>query len=1162
VGPSNLVRVRIDLDSPDQQFALVDVGLGNCPEPQARLHVAGHNGAAFRFVTPNAEGSQVTVRAKDTARLEIERSVLDTAGAEGVDTVTLSGQITRRLADRDSPPAPLEIVVDLFRSGPPTPKFIFVPVEALDALSTVPVDDHVAIGRIEVSVDRQGVFSTGIARLEVIPTLTLTGQETCTPSLLVRRPRQDNDDPAWHETGLPFTDELRLDPNEERFDLDSIDIGLAYSAFSTWLRRSAARPRSRQQIKLHVAVRVLTAGEPSTPLLEREFVHTIDVSGSLPETITLSGHGPPMVLPLKLGGGAPPRYSLPSLSVKPAADGRSLHAPSPHLDIIYDGLGISEVAVGYRLHAGGSDLMSGQADAVELESGQAAGARLDIAEWLGGVDRRLLSGDIVCVVSVTVMRREAGRPASTNQFEFEIAIRFAPDRPDWMACVDFGTSSTAIWIGRNDADRDGLLLRLGQWLERIDPFHEESVWWRSADAEPSNRISYLIPSHIGLAPKINLRADYDPLSLGDLALSAPGESATMQRLKRLNRSYDVSFPFPSRSLMAEHIDTIVTEPKRRMIGRADHVRLTEDVLVREPGKDGVVPTRRVDLARLIEDCFAELGGYVAHCALELDLDQPAGRSARPAPFDHRRAALAGRLEQARMSERFSLGLVITHPSGIDRKRTAIYRKAGQRFLQEFSRVSVHETGGDVRLVGEALAAARFGVDHYARNTRISPEGEKRSFITLDIGAGTYDVTVIDTMLNQRGPTKWDVRSHFGLTIGGNDLDRALAEQVTQILRIAANTPEIARSFDFETELPYSTADMWSMSQQQRQTSLHFLTELHAAKARLTERLLNIPDGEFDWLPQAAGRLAFEMRIGLAGDETWPVRFKSSSANTSAALTLSIPGVDAEIGTQRDATGISICLRLWRGAFTPGEADDRGQLAPVLKLMGVELPRLAWLEYLRKCEGPHTGGGLPPTWIVTGRAALWPPLFSAIRKTIAELGPDAGALVQPRPFSPDNMKRAVVAGAVQLAGEPWTISDEGVYNPIALITYRTSSDLSGGATRSIADIIRVVDDDSSAPAPRVVETRETFSIARILPGLDAEEGRSARIELFNQLGLRPWDELEREVPLPKQAGSEVVRWTISARRDLSGLHLSFDPGPENGQPLTFGPFKEGRVYDSN
>ena len=132
--------------------------------------------------------------------------------------------------------------------------------------------------------------------------------------------------------------------------------------------------------------------------------------------------------------------------------------------------------------------------------------------------------ELTCIVSVLASVTGIDGGTIESHFEFDIALQLAPELTDWLACIDFGTSSTAIWVGRSDGDRNGLQLRLGQWLERIDPRHEESVWWKPRDA-PQQGISYLLPSHIGLSPQINLRADYDPrdcLHAGYGLLLSPG----------------------------------------------------------------------------------------------------------------------------------------------------------------------------------------------------------------------------------------------------------------------------------------------------------------------------------------------------------------------------------------------------------------------------------------------------------------------------------------------------------------------------------------------------------------------------------------------------------------------------------------------------------------
>ena len=120
-----------------------------------------------------------------------------------------------------------------------------------------------------------------------------------------------------------------------------------------------------------------------------------------------------------------------------------------------------------------------------------------------------------------------------------------------------------------------------------------------------------------MASNLNLRADFDPLSMGDLRLSLPGAEGAELRLATLDRTYDVSMPFPSTVRMSEYLGTIVTEPKKRMIMRAEHVPLGVEVPERD-ATGRIAMVRRVDLAKLVEDCFDELGSYTAQSVLSTE----------------------------------------------------------------------------------------------------------------------------------------------------------------------------------------------------------------------------------------------------------------------------------------------------------------------------------------------------------------------------------------------------------------------------------------------------------------------------------------------------------------------------------------------------------------
>jgi len=681
-----------------------------------------------------------------------------------------------------------------------------------------------------------------------------------------------------------------------------------------------------------------------------------------------------------------------------------------------------------------------------------------------------------------------------------------------------------------------MFLRLGEWLADIDPNHDESGWWDAPGAGRKRTPLFLLPSHIGLSPGLNLRADFDPLSLGNLALSLPGPEAAGARLERLDRTYDVSFPFPSRQRMAEHIGAIVTEPKKRMILRDDHVAFGSDVSQRHDGRFESV--RSVDLARLVEDCFDELGRYVAVNAVHKSLTT-SGSGAD--------ADIARRIEDDRLDGRARFAVVVTHPSGIDNTRRSIYRRAGRRFLDGFTqRDAASRQATDVTLVPEAMAAARFGIQKFIDSAgEAIGAGRQHTFVTLDIGAGTYDVTIIDAQVTPVDMRSWIIRSHFGLAVGGNDLDRALAARIATILRKAASFPAIAEQFEIEGNLPLAPSDSFGLDEREREAGLRFLSELQAAKARLSERLLDSSTPAYVWEDRSDGGFPLDIKVGTKVEgAVWPVRLRMGRGYLADNLTHNVPDVAAQLVIERALDeSAKIRLDVWREALDERTADKLGDL---VELMGHELPRLALAEHRRTLRAAPAGDLI---WIVTGRTALWPPLFAAIARTIREAGENAGRLLTSRPFPADEMKQAVVDGAFDLARRPWLLRDESASNPIAIIEYGGFG--AGRRTHSIVPIA----DDINPSGEREVETRGPFVIARMLPSLDFPDGRERRLSLLDRVGVHPWVELTEEIPI----GDAIVRWLVRWERDSAGVRLTLEPRSGKGHRMCFGPFKSERVY---
>ena len=201
-------------------------------------------------------------------------------------------------------------------------------------------------------------------------------------------------------------------------------------------------------------------------------------------------------------------------------------------------------------------------------------------------------------------------------------------------------------------------------------------------------------------------------------------------------------------------------------------------------------------------------------------------------------------------------------------------------------------------------------------------------------------------------------------------------------------------------------------------------------------------------------------------------------------------MDATLSFERTPSGAGVRLRMWRDAFAVRPGDDKA-IDTLIEVMGAELPRLALAEAARLNR--------PPIVIVTGRAALWPLLHERIEQTVAAHG---GALMSRRkPFRPEQMKQAVVLGAVNLARETAGRADNeaSLDNPIGLISFKidTRSPGSSGTGRIIDKVMLLAEGNKIEDTRRVV-IDGPFIIARIIPGLHIKEGQERRLELFQDL----------------------------------------------------------------
>lgn len=739
------------------------------------------------------------------------------------------------------------------------------------------------------------------------------------------------------------------------------------------------------------------------------------------------------------------------------------------------------------------------------------------------------------VIELTLSYHPAADCGPTGRAVVEIPIEIETTAPEWLACIDLGTSSTAIWLGQpNVAGQPSRPLPLGFWLSKIDPGHEE---W-STDREDQDQI--LIPSHVGLGSGSNLRARFDPLSLGDLSLASEDQRTVGRRLAALRRHYDVSVPFVPRASIPDHVQEIVFDPKRRLIAPVDKIPAPGGVYRASPGGDAQTTTDVV-LADLLADYFDELGSYVVPRTLQEMAEFRDGRSKDL--LERWIAGLGG------------LGAVLTHPSGIADPRKLLYEQAGRQFLAALNGPAALPMAGTgwVKLVPEALAAARYGIGDAI--TRHKLQNGLHSFGAIDIGAGTFDVTLVDALVHDGAPESWTVRSHFGVTVGGLDLDRAIAARVRGVLEAAAVQLRRDGLFEFELDLPSTATDLHDQADPvARARGQNFLRELQSAKQNLTKALLR--ESAYDWT------LAKDVRLNIAVGEAarmqdWPVRTTQQALGARGYDRLQIADFDAALIIDRQAeVSARVILSLGASVFEgvqpiPRRDDPR----TLVEFMGEVLVAMTIAEARRM-------GMPPPRWIITGRAALWPPLYQAIERTIDAHAGAAGVMSREMPYPPDTMKKAVLLGAIGLAQEPHLSLGADVLNSLAVVSYGGAgegADRIGAFDLPVIKSVRYIDASRNADGTLKLETRGRFAIVRALPGLDDEQTRDRWMRVFQEMGIPPWVSIGGDIfPIHSRPGADQS-YQLHWRRRGSRIWITI-LDEAAGETLPIGPIDcDGRIY---
>jgi hypothetical protein len=615
-----------------------------------------------------------------------------------------------------------------------------------------------------------------------------------------------------------------------------------------------------------------------------------------------------------------------------------------------------------------------------------------------------------------------------------------------LVSLDVGTSSIAAWAAAH-AGAPLQALQLGSMLEKYDRQHDEIQSGGS-----------LIPSHVGICQNGNVqfhtRVQGFPFTLGDIRMTGVGPAATRRRLVFLDRSYDLSLPFSPRSEFHRSLASIVTEPKL-VLASASATAPSLTALASD--KDSDVQSFASDYIDEVMTLYVQRAVYAlgAPSVSDGNWDDPL--------------------------------LVLTIPSGAGPKVRERYRTAGRRSVARLkygALASGNKLAGDltgnVELIPESLAATRFAIDYLADR---KPD-DTRLILTLDIGQGTYDCTAVLAFLQNGRPSRWEVLSHFGIAVGGFELDRALRTRIVNILRelsLPNPNPDVAAllaesQINPPDRIPSGISSL--VSQDDDGTCLRAVeieSRFRLAKIALADqmRAATKPGDTYAW--RSGVPLAFE--IGCESRDTL-----GQMANNRRELSCSLFNGAARLIIPAHIPERQAVLHLWPSAFSGSHPLDRTDFGPdrILDHLGRRIPEVA-LGAAAKAflQQRQTTEPKVIEVVVTGRAALWPPLYARIAETVASFrSSDLKAeMARNFPFEASDMKRAVAEGAACLARE--SLALETPRCPIALLT-----DYDPNSPRMKAGLIYLAANENR----KRIKFTQFCCVVTAIPGLTIDEMR--------------------------------------------------------------------------
>lgn len=742
------------------------------------------------------------------------------------------------------------------------------------------------------------------------------------------------------------------------------------------------------------------------------------------------------------------------------------------------------------------------------------------------VERHARTGQRSGRVNLYFQRLPVENEATDTQ-RVSIEVDLERPRSGALLCIDWGASSIAAGFTDDRNPQQVLALPLGEVYRQAAGLGGRARAARDGATLLDEDMPDLIPSRLSLSSGTNFRAALNRFSYLDLRAGGDQPAAVERRILSLDRHYDITLPAPSAGGTQGAGALTLQSLKMLLAENRDRLPLTDSVLTRD-ADDRVVRAQEINIPDVMVDCLDEIRGFYLTESLRFYGSRDRRRSA-----DLERAVSAG-----------DLRIVLTHPCGLGRNLIARYRDAGRAMLARLDRGLLPasplsaDPGTDdkmandgVVLVPESLAAAFFVLRTELSQPRSRIAERPARLIALDFGAGTFDVSVLDVTFRRGGIESWDVKCHYGVRIGGLDIDRALYQLIDGLLEhLLTERADVAYAHPIETQ-EQGASDAGADPDRHLSNS-RFARELELAKRSLTAEIYKVAANGGDWIWEPGRRL--RVTVGRVGEQGWPVQVAAALATGPIAAT---PDGAATLGIAREATESGthdlVVLEI-ENIFTaeaalsfeaaPRVAAALSELASIASTVTSRLPEasLAWLE-----ERGHTAPPGAATYLsITGRASLWPPVFTGFQDLAARIGADLiGATSptgRPAPMAPELMKKAVMLGAYYLARFPQFLDKPIPAAPLAVrfipILSQSGPDATAGRVAYVEDLVQ----GGTTGTIDHLDSTSLLQLSRVVPGVEK------LADLAMAGGPALWSDL---MPSALNPASLTVSRTLPPRIDL-------------------------------